>query len=123
MLGLTTPGIVIGGNGGVQVFVIGINRVTQSGSTGYLHCLCGRVDRFSERHHHGVPGDPHPTVTVAEGEQELANFAGSWDGKYPSINRSWRAHWLHLITLFYYPDEIRRVIYTTNAIESLNSVI
>jgi transposase-like protein len=39
------------------------------------------------------------------------------------ISRSWRSHWHHLNTIFQYPDEIRRAIYTTKAIESLNSVI
>ena len=43
--------------------------------------------------------------------------------QYPSISASWRRHWLNLIAFFDYPDEIRKVIYTTNAIESLNSVI
>ena len=46
-----------------------------------------------------------------------------WDKQYPSISASWRRHWLNLIAFFDYPDEIRKVIYTTNAIESLNSVI
>jgi len=46
-----------------------------------------------------------------------------WDGKYPQISRSWRAHWGNLNALFNYPKDIRKAIYTTNAIESLNSVI
>ena len=46
-----------------------------------------------------------------------------WDKHYPSISASWRRHWLNLIAFFEYPDAIRKVIYTTNAIESLNSVI
>ena len=46
-----------------------------------------------------------------------------WDGKYPSISRSCRSHWANLIAFFDYPDEIRKIIYTTNAIESINSVI
>ena len=61
--------------------------------------------------------------TVEEAERELEAFASVWDEKYPSISRAWRRHWPHLITLFDYPDEIRKIIYTTNAIESLNSVI
>lgn len=40
-----------------------------------------------------------------------------------TLRQSWRRYWSHLITLFDYPDEIRKVIYTTNAIESLNSVV
>ena len=58
-----------------------------------------------------------------EAEQELVTFAETWDEKYPTISQSWRRHWPNLITLFDYPEDIRKVIYTTNAIESLNSVI
>lgn len=54
---------------------------------------------------------------------ELDAFAKRWDEQYPMISKSWRNHWDNLNTLFIYPKEIRKVIYTTNAIESLNSVI
>lgn len=50
----------------------------------------------------------------------LDDFAEAWDSKYPMIRRSWESHWNDLNEFFQYPDEIRRVIYTTNAIESLN---
>jgi putative transposase len=53
----------------------------------------------------------------------LDAFANAWDGKYPQISKSWRANWENLNTFFGYPPDIRKVIYTTNAIESLNSVI
>ncbi|EGK3836971.1 IS256 family transposase [Escherichia coli] len=53
----------------------------------------------------------------------LDKFAGVWDEKYPQISKSWRAHWENLNTFFGYPPDIRKAIYTTNAIESLNSVI
>jgi transposase-like protein len=65
----------------------------------------------------------YSSLTVEEAEQELIAFAEMWDAKFPSISQSWRRHWPNLITLFDYPDDIRRVIYTTNAIESVNSVI
>jgi len=65
----------------------------------------------------------YKSLTVEEAEQELAAFAATWDEKFPTISQSWRRHWPNLITLFDYPDDIRKVIYTTNAIESLNSVI
>ena len=54
---------------------------------------------------------------------ELERFGEKWDDQYPQISKSWHNHWPNLITLFEYPPDIRRVIYTTNAIESLNSVI
>lgn len=65
----------------------------------------------------------YQSVTVAEAELELEAFAAQWDGQYPSISRSWRSNWANLIAFFDYPDEIRKIIYTTNAIESINSVI
>ena len=61
--------------------------------------------------------------SAEEGLRELDNFAEKWDSKYPQISKSWRSHWANLITIFDFPDDIRKAIYTTNAIESLNSVI
>lgn len=65
----------------------------------------------------------YQSVTEEEALQALDQFSACWDGKYPQISRSWRTHWDNLNTLFNYPEEIRKAIYTTNAIESLNSVI
>lgn len=61
--------------------------------------------------------------TEEQALQELEKLSGKWDAIYPQISRSWRTHWENLNTLFNYPEDIRRAIYTTNAIESLNSVI
>lgn len=63
------------------------------------------------------------SATEDEALLELERFAEAWDGQYPQISKSWRTHWHNLNTLFNYPEDIRRAIYTTNAIESLNSVI
>jgi transposase-like protein len=63
------------------------------------------------------------SITEEEARMELDRFAEKWDSRYSSISRSWKTNWDNLITLFDYPDEIRRIIYTTNTIESLNSVI
>lgn len=65
----------------------------------------------------------YQSATEAEAALALEQFAERWDTKYPQVAKSWRSHWANLITLFEYPPEIRKVIYTTNAIESLNSVI
>jgi len=61
--------------------------------------------------------------TEEEARLELERFSEKWDEKYPQISKSWNAHWHNLTTIFSYPRDIRKVIYTTNAIESLNSVI
>jgi putative transposase len=63
------------------------------------------------------------SVTEAEALDELEKFAKKWDEKYPQISKSWNAQWVNLRTIFDFPAEIRQAIYTTNAIESLNSVI
>lgn len=65
----------------------------------------------------------YQSITENEALVALEQFSERWDDKYPQINRSWKAHWHNLNTLFNYPEDIHKVIYTTNAIESLNSVI
>jgi putative transposase len=65
----------------------------------------------------------YQAATVVEAEQALEDFAQAWDAKYPTIAKMWRAKWADIITLFDFPPAIRRAIYTTNAIESVNSVI
>lgn len=60
------------------------------------------------------------SATEAEAEQRLAEFAAKWDAKFPTIAKSWRSNWARVIPFFAHPPEIRKVIYTTNAVESLN---
>lgn len=62
----------------------------------------------------------YKAATAEEAEAHLDAFALKWDEKYPTISKSWRKNWEHLIPFFAYPEEIRKVIYTTNAIESMN---
>lgn len=62
-------------------------------------------------------------TTLESAEAALLEFGEKWDDKYPAISRSWNSHWQNILTLFAFPEEIRKIIYTTNAIESLNSVI
>ncbi len=65
----------------------------------------------------------YQATTEESALQSLSDFSEKWDEQYPQISRSWRNHWENLNTLFNYPADIRKAIYTTNAIESLNSVI
>jgi putative transposase len=58
--------------------------------------------------------------TVEEAERELEEFARKWDRRSPSISAMWRRNWLGIIPFFQFPPEVRKIIYTTNAIESLN---
>jgi transposase-like protein len=59
-------------------------------------------------------------ATEAEAEEALRAFEQKWDRKFPSISKSWRTHWPELITFLKYPAEIRKALYTTNAIEAVN---
>lgn len=72
---------------------------------------------------HPQPESIYQAPTEEAGQQALEAFASAWDNRYPQISRSWQANWTNLATFFAYPADIRKVIYTTNAIESLNSVI
>ena len=63
----------------------------------------------------------YTAATESEAETRLDEFAEKWDAKFPMISKSWRANWGRVIPFFAHPPEIRKVIYTTNAIESLNS--
>ena len=60
-------------------------------------------------------------ATLKQAEQALEQFAEAWDKQHPSISKSWRDNWTRLSVFFDYPPQIRKVIYTTNAIESLNA--
>lgn len=65
----------------------------------------------------------YQSKTIDEAQKELTQLSEVWDGLYPTISRLWSTHWARIIPLFEFPEEIRKVIYTTNAIESLNATI
>ena len=60
----------------------------------------------------------YTAVSESAGQEELAQFEAAWGEKYPLIVRSWRNNWAEIATFFKYPPEIRKIIYTTNVIES-----
>ena len=60
------------------------------------------------------------SATAEQAEMELTAFEAKWDKTHPTISQSWRRNWVQVIPFFAYPADIRKVIYTTNAIESLN---
>jgi putative transposase len=65
----------------------------------------------------------YQATTVEEAEQEREAFAARWDRRYPTISALWRRHWDQITPLFAFPPEIRRIIYTTNAVESLHMTL
>jgi len=91
-----------------------------------LHMLRNSFKYVSWKDRKELAQDIKPVYTAAtadEAETSLLNFAEKWDAKYPSISKSWHTHWANIIPFFDYPDDIRKVIYTTNAIESLNMTL
>jgi len=62
----------------------------------------------------------YTSATEQQAEIALDAFGRKWDSKYPTISQMWRNNWERVIPFFDYPEDIRKVIYTTNAIESLN---
>ena len=88
-----------------------------------VHQVRASLNYVSWKQRKAVAADLQPIYrasTVEEAEQRLDEFAKKWDGAYPTISPMWRRNWEHLTPFFAYPADIRKVIYTTNAVESLN---
>ena len=88
-----------------------------------VHLIRNCMRYVSWKHAKAVAADLKPiyqAVTLQEAEVALDAFASKWDSLYPAVSQIWIRHWENIIPIFDYPMEIRRVIYTTNAIESLN---
>jgi len=62
-------------------------------------------------------------TVFSETEQQLLAFEEKWNKKYPQIAKSWRENWTELSAYFKYPEEIRRIIYTTNAVEGFHRML
>ncbi len=91
-----------------------------------VHMVRNSLKYVSWKDYKAVTGDLKQVYTASTEEEALLaldQFAERWDDQYPQISKSWRSHWENLNTFFDYPQDIRKAIYTTNAIESLNSVI
>ncbi len=63
------------------------------------------------------------SATETEAATNLDAVATKWDHKYPTVSKSWRDHWAKIIPMFAFPNDIRKVIYTTNAVESVNMTL
>jgi putative transposase len=88
-----------------------------------VHMIRASLNYVSWRDRKAAVSDLKPiyrAATAEQAEQELNEFASKWS-KYPAIGRLWRDNWQNVIPFFSYPAEVRRVVYTTNAVESLHS--
>jgi putative transposase len=88
-----------------------------------VHLLRASLNYVNWKERKQVAGDLKPIYRAATAEQaelELAAFAGKWGDKYGAIVKQWRENWQRVIPFFAFPEEMRRVVYTTNAVESLH---
>jgi putative transposase len=91
-----------------------------------VHLIRSSTRQVASKDMKEVAHDLKPIYTAAtadDAERELAEFDKKWGEKYPMVTRSWRTVWANVIPFFKFPPEIRKVIYTTNAIESVNASI
>jgi len=89
-----------------------------------VHMIRNSLRFISWKDRKAVVGDLKPiyqAATEAASEQALEAFEGKWGDRYPMIGKSWRSNWERVTPFLAFPADIRKVIYTTNAIESLNS--
>jgi putative transposase len=88
-----------------------------------VHLVRNCLNYVSWKERKEVAADLKPiyrAATSEEAQQRLEAFAEKWDRKYPSISQIWKRNWEQVTPFFAFPAEIRKVIYTTNAVESLN---
>jgi putative transposase len=88
-----------------------------------VHLVRNCLNYVSWKERKTVAADLKPIYRAATSEDawlQLEAFAEKWDGRYASISQIWRRNWDQVTPFFAYPPEIRKVIYTTNAVESLN---
>lgn len=88
-----------------------------------VHQIRNSLRYVSYKDRKEIAGDLKPIYTAAteaEAFDKLDKFAEKWDLKYPIIAKSWRANWERIAPMFSFSEEIRKAIYTTNVIESLN---
>jgi putative transposase len=88
-----------------------------------VHLVRHSLNYVSWKQRREVAGDLRPIYTAPTAEAAalaLDEFAAKWDTTHPSISQVWRRNWQRITPFFAFPTEIRKIIYTTNAVESLN---
>lgn len=90
-----------------------------------VHLLRNSMDFVSWKHRKALAGSLkgiYRAVDAKAAEEALTAFeADEWGQRYPAISQSWRRAWSEVIPFFAFPEEVRRIVYTTNAIEALNA--
>ena len=89
-----------------------------------VHLIRASLRCASRKYQVPLARDLRPVYTAADenaAAAALEAFAAAWAGRYPAIVKLWRAHWQEFTPFLAFPPEVRRVIYTTNLIESMNA--
>jgi putative transposase len=88
-----------------------------------VHLVRQSLNYVSWKQRRAIATDLRPVYSAATAEdalRQLDEFAAKWDGTHPTISQVWRRNWERITPFFAFPREIRKVIYTTNAVESLH---
>jgi putative transposase len=88
-----------------------------------VHLVRASLKYVSWKERKQVAADLKPiyrAATELEAEMNLDSFIATWGGKYKAIGKLWKENWERVIPFFAFPEEVRKVIYTTNAVEALN---
>jgi putative transposase len=88
-----------------------------------VHLVRASLNYVNWKERKQVAADLRPiyrAATVEQAELELSQFSTKWGGKYQAIVKLWRDNWVNITPFFAFPNEVRKVIYTTNAVESLH---
>jgi transposase-like protein len=89
-----------------------------------VHLIRASLRYASRKYWAPLSKDLRPVYTApdeAAAAAALEEFAAAWGDRYPAIVKVWRAHWAEFTPFLAFPPEVRRVIYTTNLIESMNA--
>lgn len=100
-----------------SVFPLAITQVC------IVHQIRNSLTYISYKDRKAVAANLKPIYTAVSEDEALfalEEFAEKWNAKYPIISKSWKANWSRISPMFRFPQEIRRAVYTTNVIESLN---
>jgi putative transposase len=88
-----------------------------------VHLVRASLNYVNWKERKQVAADLKPIYRAAsavEAEVELESFMAQWGGKYKAIGKLWKENWERVIPFFAFPAEVRKVIYTTNAVEALH---
>jgi putative transposase len=88
-----------------------------------VHMIRASLNYVTWKDRKAVVTDLRPiykAATADQAELQLSEFEEKWKKKYPAISRLWREHWERVIPFFAFPEEVRKIVYTTNAVESLH---